>query len=304
MWHGYFCIIECMQIGTTFGHREIQHLGLHQDRSLEQLLDFGFDLVRLGVYWKEVQPNPNSFDLSSIVQILDVCEERGQQVILTVGMKAPRWPEFHHPGWLQIAEPSQAASEVLRFLERSVLALQHYSCIVSWQVENEPLDPSGPHGWVVPEYLLEQEVDLVKRLDKRPIHLNAWGNELSRRGAWPILQRLGDSVGIDLYYKVPFTRWWYVGPRDSDKKLAGMIEQCDKPVWITELQAEAWEQRDSFKWQVSPGSINPQLLAKNFERAVALQPEVILLWGFEYWLWQKQQGRPELWRVVEKLVRR
>src|SRR5690606_1853571 len=226
-----------MLLGTTYSHREINYLKLDQNQSFLELLDLKFDVIRLCAYWSEIEKVNGAYNFQILTNMLDTCEQRQQKVLLVVGMKSPRWPEYFIPGWIQAASVEQARSHASMFIQQAVQHLQKYSCIVAWQVENEPLDPSGPQKWNIPLSILEEEVALVKQLDPdRPVHLTAWGNELTRRQTFAQITEIADSIGLDLYYKVPQTRWMYSGPKDSDKTLKLMIQNANKPVWITELQ--------------------------------------------------------------------
>jgi hypothetical protein len=293
-----------MKIGTTYAHPHIDYLGLDQEHSLHEMLDFGFDIVRLGCYWNECEPVEGTFNFSRMKNILDHCEERHLEVVMCVGMKAPRHPEYYIPDWLGKRSPERIETEVLRFVKVCVEELRSYSCITHWHVENEPLDPSGPNGWAIPEALLRKEVELVRVLDIRPIVVNFWGNELSKRGLLPLVKDYADIVGLDIYYKVPLDRIGYWHPNDSDRKLKKIIQNFPKPVWITELQAEPWEAGVNVSDHDNPGSMNPDLLRENFVRVKQFDCEVILLWGFEYWLWRKSMGDTRMWDAAKELVLR
>lgn len=121
-----------MLLGTTYSQHEINHLKLDHNKSFSQLLTVDLDIIRLGVYWSEVQPTADVFDLSAIQSMLAQCEAVGQKVLLVVGMKAPRWPEFYIPKWLKTDRPDDVEAEVLAFLERVVSELGNYACIYAW----------------------------------------------------------------------------------------------------------------------------------------------------------------------------
>lgn len=290
-----------MIIGTTFSHRHLRHLRLDIDESLINLLSLKFDLVRLGIYWDESEPDPGKFDFSHIKKLLDFCEENNQDVILTVGMKAPRWPEFYLPNWLRHKKPNEIEPEVLKFMETSIKELGSYKCIKYWQVENEPLDPSGPEKLTVLYDLLKKEVELVRSLDRRQITVNLWGNELTKRNLYKEILEITDNVGIDIYYKTP-SIIGYAGPKDSDEKIRNIFESFETSLWITELQAEPWERGELVAFSNNPPSMNVQLLSNNFARAKKMNPETILLWGFEYWLYRKFKNDARLWETVKTLV--
>lgn len=289
-----------MLLGTTYSHRFAKFLQLDPIKSFHGIMALNFDIIRLCCYWDEIQNGKNSFDYTAIKQLLDICEKHHQQVVMTIGMKAPRYPEFYIP---KIADP-----DVLTFVERTVQALKHYSCIKYWQVENEPLDPSGPDGKTIPIDTLTQEISLVKNLDSRPIVLTLWGNELTKRGYLPSVTGLADIVGIDLYYKQyvasVFGKNMYKGPSDSDSKLRKIIASSSKPIWITELQAEPWEKNmEAYKSDVTT-SMSAEILINNFKKTKELNLDAILFWGSEYWIWKKKIGDDSYWEVIKGISKR
>jgi endo-1,4-beta-mannosidase len=231
-----------MLIGATYSHRGIDRLKLDPAQSFQQTLGLGFDILRLAVYWDESQPSPRKYNFSAIQNLLDQCDRQGQKVVLSVGMKAPRWPEYYLPDWLKIDRVKQAQTPVLAFIETAVNTLKSHSAIAWWQVENEPLDGSGPRKWRIPRQLLTEEVALVRQLDSRPIHLNLWGDNVTQSQTYATAASLADSVGIDLYYRQPAKFNLYHGPHFNWLQFKWWRWQqhrrgVAKPLWITELQA-------------------------------------------------------------------
>ena len=288
--------------GITYTPRQAKWLDLDTEKTFAELLEWGFDVIRLGCYWNEIEKEKGVYDFTEIEKLLKQCEEKAQNVVLTVGMKAARWPEYYFPEWMEAPRPDTVEKEVLAFVDMCIKKLKKYACITHWQVENEPLDPSGPNHWQISDGLLEKEVTLVRSLDNRPIIINVWGNLLTKRDCFKKAENLADIVGINLYYKTPFWRRLYIGPRDSQFVLKREIKKCSKPVWITELQAEPWERSGKDFRSDSPESISPPLLRKNIEKAVTLGAEAILLWGCEYWVFQKKRGNREYEDIAKKLL--
>lgn len=282
--------------GATFSHRTARQLGASPLEMLQRLINLDFDLLRLCVYWSEVEPSQGNLHLELYHQMLQLCQEKGQHVIVTIGMKAPRWPEFYLPSWVPPDPANQETQNAtLTFIERVIAEFQDYKHISAWQVENEPLDPSGPENWVVAEDFLVQECEKVHSLTEKPIILTAWGNELRRRGNLSKLRDVGaDQLGIDLYYEMYHRHKLfgdtYVGPHDSGQQLRQEILRLDVPVWVTELQAEPWEKNELMYRSHDPRSMSPSALQANIQRVVQLPVEGVLFWGVEYWLWRATQG--------------
>lgn len=290
-----------MIIGTTFSHRQSTHLKL-PETAFSEILDMGFGSIRLACYWDEIEQKKGQYDFSIITNLLDLCEEREQKVIVTVGMKAPRWPEFYFPKWLDDKTPSTVEPFVIPYLYKSIEALRKYTVITAWQVENEPLDPSGPKHMAIPLDVLKQEINVVREKDSRPILINIWGNEVKKRKILLQVKNIADIIGLDIYYKVPVFGPIYRGPLDSDAELTRMGKQTGKRLFITELQAEPWERNTMGAKSGKTPSMDEDILKDNFNRAVAMNPDAIYLWGSEYWLLKKQKGDDGLFKTVRKLI--
>lgn len=297
-----------MLLGTTFSPHHLQNLDLSVESTFSDLLSLKLDLIRLGCYWNETELEPGVYDFSQLESLLELCEEHHQKVILTLGMKSPRWPEYYFPEWLEAKDPHHQKTQdaCLAFLVASIDGLNRFTCITHFQVENEPLDPSGPSNAVIPIEFLIKEIELVKELTKQPVVINFWGNAFSLRGVYKLVMPYLDILGLDLYYaqfvKKIFGRSLYTGPLDSDPRLKRISNTLNKPIWITELQAEPWEQATIAYDHPNPKSISPEKIIENFNRAKLLSPEVILLWGYEYWYYRKEVfGDLRFWETVCEL---
>jgi hypothetical protein len=294
-------------IGISFSPQQISHLGLDADQSLRVAIDLHFAHIRLGTHWSEIEKEEGVYDFSQLHHLLNICEKAHQPVVLTVGVKAPRWPEFYWPDWLPAEQRTPANTrtqeKILQFLMRAVMRSKKISCITHWQIENEPLDPSGPENLALPLEFLQKEVELVKNIDQRPVLLTAWGNALSQRGFFAQLATIADIVGIDVYYQQFVAhllgKSLYAGPRDADQKIQQIIDRVPKPVWITELQAEPWE-KDDFTYRAGePKSMSPRILKENLLRAPRSGAQEILLWGFEYWLYREKIGDTRYMQLIK-----
>jgi len=236
----------------------------------------------LGCYWKEVEKSEGKFDFELEEKLLDSAQKLGFKVILVVGMKAPRWPEYYLPSWLEkkiklpkggIFSPEQDFLEkkLTKYLKITIDRFKKYSAIKVWQVENEPLDPSGPYNWRISEEFLKKEAELVRFLDSsRPLLINLWGNELTLRDFYPYVAQIADIVGFDIYFR-------YFPPLDPEEKIKEIIKSIGKPVWITELQAEPWEPGEIVTKKKNPPSCLPQHIAQNYYRVESWEAEAVFL---------------------------
>ncbi|MEK7188721.1 MAG: hypothetical protein AAB685_02630 [Patescibacteria group bacterium] len=76
----------------------------------------------------------------------------------------------------------------------------------------------------------------------------------------------------------------------------------EQKVIITELQAEPWEKDEKGYLSKNPKSISPKLLESNLKKTLSLGVKEILLWGFEYWYYQKSQGDNRYLEVVREYL--
>lgn len=286
--------MNSLMFGITFSHSHLEFLGLDVFTSLDTAFTFGFSHIRLGAYWNWIERREGKYEFAQLHKLLNACELQAQPVVMTVGMKAPRWPEFYFPGFVQPDPGNRKTQEkALKFIGKTLEETKKYSCITHWQAENEPLDPSGPQNLALSPAFLKEEIELIRRLDSRPVIVNLWGNDLVPRGLLPAALDLADVIGVDIYYRQyvrqVFGRNMYVPPK-QEREFAQLIDRSKKPVWITELQAEPWEKDNEGYLGENPGSISPDKLKGNLEKASRLRVKEILLWGFEYWLLRASRG--------------
>ena len=289
-----------MLVGVSFSQRQVQHLGMSEKEVWKKVLEMKVDLIRLACYWNEIETQPGVYNFKKVTKLLDDVEGNYKtKIVMCVGMKAPRWPEFYIPDWLQTEhyEGELFVSCYRNFLKKCKQMLSCYKCISYWQVENEPLDPSGPKNEQVPLTLLVEAIKVVKKDEFRPVLVSFWGNKLGKRKLWRKLPSEVDEVGLDLYFKQFVVkiggRSVYVGPHDSLERISAIIKEIGRPVWITELQAEPWEKDIGSYLSKKPKSMSPEEMFHNWELVKSLPVKAVLFWGCEYWWWQASKGNHE-----------
>ena len=326
---------EPIRIGTTFSARQCRYLRVNAQTTLKEILKTRFDLVRLAAYWNELEPREGVYDFRSLDWQVAEAASRQIPIVLSVGMKAPRWPEYFIPPWLLVrlrlrkgADVSRHADlrrRTLRFIEAVVTRYRNEEAIRYWQVENEPLDRTGPGYWWIGPAFVTQEVELVRRLDARgrPLLITTvtYPNPLLRRFMYLFMRhdtideafRLGDILGVNVYPVVGH-RWFFkksyfwTTPQERNEYLASILRRPTrgkKPVWVTELQAEPWEPDQLvYTGPEQPPTGNPDLLRHNVQELRALGIEAILLWGAEYWQFRQARYRDShWWDEVRRLLR-
>lgn len=306
-------------LGASFSHRHLEELGLDVDKALEEFTRLGLKWIRLGCYWDELEPEKGKYDLKQMDKLIKRAKKLSLKIVLTVGMKAPRYPEYYLPGWIK-TEPrkfgkidlnnKELSKNILQFIEKCVKRYRKYVNV--WQVENEPLDPSGPKHWRISKDLLNKEVDLVRELDpEKKIIVNLWGNELSLRRHCKSTVEIADIVGCDIYLRRPVPGLKrlnkYIGPlhtKSTVKKIFKDTRASNKEVWLAELQAEPWEPDEIVTKKKNPPSFLPEHLKTNLKYGQDLGVNVILLWGFEYWYLRKSLGDNRYWNAAKDMFKK
>lgn len=324
-----FCSVlngEEVIVGTTFSQLQCEYLNLDWKETYKKILEMGFDLLRLGAYWNRIEKEEGVYDFRELDWQLSEAGIKKQKVILTVGMKAPRWPEFHLPGWLleglrvrparNVAGHAIVREKTLQFIEAVVTRYKETPEIIAWQVENEPLDRSGPHNWWISRDFLKQEASLVKRIDKkgRPIVLNAatYPNRFLRIFSRlryttnPVYQiiELAEIPALNIYSSVghevaSMKICFFSKPLEYKKYFGDIIAYAksrDKELWVSELQAEPWEPGQLVHLKEGEAiSCSPANYAGTFRDIRSLGIDVILLWGVEYWHYRREAHNDSSW---------
>ncbi|MFS8159012.1 MAG: hypothetical protein ACMG6E_02145 [Candidatus Roizmanbacteria bacterium] len=295
-----------MIFGTTFSHRQARLFHLDPLKTLENLLTYKFDSIRLCSYWKEIEKEKGIYDFSATEELVDLCQTRNQKIVLTIGQKAPRWSEFHLPTWAQELSVPERHARVLELLKKTTSYFKKYSCITHWQIENEPLDPSGPDRQIISAGFLLSEIEVVKKIDTRPIVATFWGNDPVSKNILDKIAGSVDRIGIDWYPKIWSLRKFLgprlIKPRLLEEDMKQLLETVGKPYWITELQAEPWK-KDLHKGNSDDSSLlSAPDISQSYQSALKIDPEAIFFWGCEYWIWKEKNGDPSYSNAIKEIV--
>ena len=316
------------RVGTTFSQRQCGYLGLDPLETFAEVCTLDLDLVRLCCYWDEIEPQEGEFDFTTLDALLEIATEHRIPVILAVGMKAPRWPEFHFPEWVRNRFPVHETGQpldtlpgladlVFTFVRAVVAHAQHTPAVRYWQVENEPfhaMEITG-HRYLSKDFV-EQEAALVREM-ARPDQgivvtnaINLWPPEGAPEDDAALDQSLAiaDIIGINVYGKVPMESGDYLQPSPAFwtklRAWRGLIEDDGKDAWIAELQAEPWERSP---WEVvrdlsTTISASPSQTLTMAARATLFGYETCLLWGCEYWVYRRLAGDDSWWAAMKVFV--
>ena len=327
---------EDLRVGTTFSSVQAGYLDQEEKETYLKVLDLGFDLIRLGAYWSRIEKTEGVFDFSVLDWEILKAKEKGVPVVLTVGMKAPRWPEYFIPEWVfekvdlpygsDVSKSMLLREKTLNFIKKVISRYKDEDIIKYWQVENEALNRFGGENWYIGKDFFEEEVRLVRKLDggKRPIILTAatYPNSvlrfLSHIGIShdPLFDslRLCDILGVNVYPIVGqkflgINLYFRTNKRTRDKYFSALtkkIKETGKTLWITELQAEPWEPGHvAYKPKKIPVTAVAEETERFIEEFSQLGIETILLWGVEYWLYRYDKHNDRTWHeMLEKAKQR
>jgi hypothetical protein len=292
-----------------------------------QVCSLGFDRIRLCSYWNEIELVDNEFDFTTLDWLLDESHQQGIEVVLTVGMKAPRWLEFHFPDWLSAQQDTAInfepidlnpaiADRALRFIHSVVEHTRHAPNLNYWQIENEPFTQLAiVEGRYLSYKFVGQEVELVRRLalpKQKSLMTNAitLPHGYSDEDDLAIQESMSfaDAVGVNVYTKVPWgDSSFYLQPLPSSwQKLQAWQQELvtnHKEAWISEAQAEPWEPNQLVALaKARYPSSSPQQTIELVKSLTELGYQTVMLWGCEYWYWQQQHGRNRWRQAVEQLL--
>lgn len=313
-------------LGTTFSQLQCHYMGLDYRETFRAICALGFNRVRLCSYWHEIEPVENKFDFTALDWLLDESHRHGIEVVLTIGMKAPRWPEFHFPDWLH-ARQDTATNQTAVDLNRAIgdRALNFTQAVVNhvrdapnlnyWQIENEPFTRLEiTAGRYLSYEFVQQETALVRSL-ATPTQKLVMTTAISLPAAdlaeddraFQESINLADAVGINVYTKVPTGDSFYLQPQPSFwqklKEWQTHLADHEKEDWIAEAQAEPWELNQLVAMaKAEYPSSTPKRTSNLVNSLTDLGYGTVMLWGCEYWYWQKKNARNLWWWTMQQII--
>ena len=110
------------KFGITLSQLHLDHLNIPLDFAVNSSLKHNFSHIRIGAYWNQIEVSPDNFDFSKLLYLLTKYEQANQPVILTLGVKAPRWPEYHWPDFVvnkTLSDP-KTLQQILSFIQQVI----------------------------------------------------------------------------------------------------------------------------------------------------------------------------------------
>jgi len=314
------------RVGVTFSQVQCEYLGMDWRETYREVLALNVDILRLGAYWGRIEKQKGEFDFSELDWQIRQAAQHNVRVLLTVGMKAPRWPEYFIPAWLAkeadfrfgsaVSDRPAVAERALIFISKVIERYKDEEVIIAWQVENEPFSRAGPKELWIRGSFLKNEVDLVRELDGRgrPVVLNAmtYANGFLRFFARLLYVKnpvyeiidIAQIPALNVYpaigHKVIGTEiCFWTTPRGRIAYLRRFVDHArrqNKSLWVTELQAEPWEPGELVHTgKAQPVTCGADRFIAAFDELRSLGIDTVFLWGVEYWLYRKHQHDDPTW---------
>ncbi len=294
--------------GVSFSKYRAQSLGLDwQEAYLAILDDLKVTDIRLIAHWDDIEKEPGKLDFTDINWQVAEAEKRGVYVLMAVGYKLPGWPECHVPEWAKKYPVSEQYAALLRSFPTIINNLRTYKNIRAWQVENEPFFRFGdcPTWWIRKDFI-DQEIALVRSLDKRPIVIT----ESGEGDLWIKAAKRANIVGASVYRTVwnKYIRYTYPFTANFYRAKGGLVKLVyGKPTLMHEIQMEPWTPGvalPDFPLEKQYLTMWPGRFRENIKivREVGFSPAY--LWGVEWWYWLKRQkNEPTIWEEARMLWR-
>jgi hypothetical protein len=308
-------------LGISFRPPQVATLGLDARTTLQTLLTYPFQLIRLGAYWNQIEPKPGIFHTDGLDWQIDAAEQAGKQIILCIGpLKTFSYPEFFvpthhlkHP--LQehaLIKPSAyptLLAAATDFITRLVERYKQRKGIVAWQIEHEAVDPLGvEHSWRLDVTFVEKEIEAVRKADPTrpimmngflptslPVRLSQWWRTFDQGDSLAAAQRMADIVGIDYYPRhalMPLgTKTLYLDgsklpwQQSRRKQLFAWASSHGQKLMIAEGQAEPWETVTTPPNPSKAGmySCLPEQIITNYNTCMGWSQHDALLYAYLFW---------------------
>lgn len=299
-------IIDPARYGVSFSVKQCRAFGIDPAETLDWLLqEAGFRRFRLTSYWNEIEKEQGTYDFTELDRQIARIAAAGGAISLCLGLKQPRWPEYHWPAWAKELSPNALQTALLAFITVVIERYKNNPAVISWQLENEALLKGFGVDIRIDRKRLCAEYTLVKQLDSsRPIIMstsNGWGIPLRR----PIPDIIGFSYYAVMHKNGKYRRtmhrpWLY-------KLRKGLIKLTrQRSVFIHELQLEPWGHTAIWKmtFEEQDRSMSPRQIAANLQAAQKIGACPIDLWGAEWWYWRlRKHHDPTIWRAVQQNLR-
>lgn len=315
-------------LGFTFSAWQCDILDLPVIPALRQLISLEPDVIRFGSHWDNIESEKGKYNFKSLEDQLNEISKAHNKisVILTVGMKAPRYPEFFFPKWIrenpdintqQTDKPldsnSILAGAATDFVLKTLEFAQQFPFIEYHQYENEPWlrnKLSVTRGRYLSEAYVSnliregrkitdstgQKTLLTYSLSPMPFLTDEPARKLMANS------NMADSAGKNLYINAPD---YLPGAASVVLQNANLqrlyLNMVGVEDWVTECQAEPWERNGILPLRTEYPSASPESAYDLARLLGGRGHERVLMWGAEFWEKQRQIGNPRWMQKMDQL---
>lgn len=92
-------VIDPQKYGISFSLKQCRNFGIDPMETLQWLLAQGWRRFRLMSYWNEHEAVQGVYDFTALDIQIATIHSAGGTISLCLGVKQPRWPEYHWPKW-------------------------------------------------------------------------------------------------------------------------------------------------------------------------------------------------------------
>ena len=293
-------MIDREKYGASFSLKQCRNFGLDPRETLQWLLDQGWRRFRLMSYWNEHEKQQGDYNFTELDWQIEMISNAGGEITLCLGVKQPRWPEYHWPKWAKDLSESAKSDALIAYIQAVINRVRDQPAIKSYQLENEALLKNFGSDIDIDRARLCKEFETVCKVDNRPIIMstsNGWGTPLRR----PVPDMVGFSVYTVMYhngrYRTTIQKPWL------HKLRKFIIENfLNRPVFIHELQCEPWGHTSI--WKMTPEEQEHSMSLNQIEQNIRFAHKIgiypIDFWGAEWWYWRWCLGDKTIYQTVEE----
>lgn len=293
--------------GVSFSIKQASQYKTDWKANYTALLDdLGFKRLRLMSHWNLIEPDRGQISFSDLDWQMDEAAKRGATVILSVGLRQPRWPECHPPAWARQLSGHEFKQALYAYMELVVNRYKNHPALGTWQLENEAMNNWFGECELDRERVIE-EFNLIRQWDPiHQIHMT-----LSDEHGLPLGDPKPDAygftmyrivysrnLGTDMYMLFPASVWWH-------RLRAAVITLIHhKPLAVHELQMEPWGPTENYNMSTEEQdkSMGPTQIGRMTDFARRSGFRELDLWGAEWWYWRKSIGDDSIWETVRQTI--
>ncbi len=307
-WYIYTQRHTPLTLGVSFIPDQAETFGLNPEKTMDALLNIGVKHFRLTSYWSDMEPTPGHYDFSTLDWEFAKAAAHHAKIILAIGLRQPDWPECHPPTWIGNEPMSVWQPQLEKFMTAVIDRYKHSPALDSYQLENEYFLKGFGFCTNFSRQRLIDEFKLVKKDDpNHPVILGSSNNTIGIPFGQPrgnifsisVYVRVWDASVTHRYLQYPYPPQWYAGLAAIEKIF------YNRPMMITEMQAEAWGPHYQTITQTSlkeqNNTSNARILKYDFNFAKDTGMKQIYMWGAEYWYYRMTVLHdPSLWNVAKQ----